>query len=219
MEKDYTYTTYFDIHYLPKGMVMIESLRKVSPTSKIIVLCLDDESLRSMKKLSYKRVQLISTKELERKYPKLLIAKKNRPRIEYYWTLTPFLCRYVIETENKGVVYLDADMVFYESPAEIFAEMGKNSVGICPHRFPFYNNRSKYSGWFNVGWNVFKNTTSSQAVLLSWSDDCITSCTVDKNTCGDQKYLDKWPRDFSGVHVIAHPGADCAPLELLRIES
>ena len=207
----YIYTTYFNITYLPKALVLIESLQRVDPKAKIVCLCIDKICEGVLRRLKIKGVILLPISKLEKKYPDLSKAKSNRPPVEYFWTQTPFLCRYILEVYQLDAIYVDADLKYFYTGKHVTAEIGSKSVAICPHWYPAYHDKSNNSGRFNVGWNYFKNDRASRKVLMNWSKDCLNSTAVNSQTCGDQKYLSKWPSVFDSVHIMTNQGLDCAP--------
>jgi hypothetical protein len=65
--------------------------------------------------LSLKNIQVISLRDLEQNYKDLIIAKNNRDLIEYYFTLTPFLPRYIFEQfKCLNISYVDSDFFFFQ---------------------------------------------------------------------------------------------------------
>src|SRR5687767_6020387 len=83
------YATYFDRHYLTRGLALYRSLARHSPPFVLWILCLDDETYRLLAKLQLDQVELVRLAELERADPALVIAKSTRQTIEYYWTCGP----------------------------------------------------------------------------------------------------------------------------------
>ncbi len=164
-------------------------------------------------------MKLLSIGDLEEWEPRLLNAKADRSRIEYYWTCSPILIAYVLERQSSGdvVSYLDADLFFFASPQPVFDEMGSESILIHGHRYaPAYTEKEATSGIYNVGMTCFRNDPNGWAVLRWWQDACIKACYLrpEEGYCGDQKYLDNWPESFMGVHVLKHIGAGLAPWNL-----
>lgn len=211
----YHFCTYFDRHFLPRGLALHNSLRKHCPAFTLWVLCLDAESHRLLTELALADVRAISLDELERGDHALLEAKKSRSRIEYYFTCTPSLALYVMEKspEIELITYLDADLFFFADPLPLFNEMGNRSVAIIAHRFsPKLKDRARF-GIYNVGWVSFRRDKSGLACLRWWRDRCIEWCfdREEDGRYGDQKYLDDWPSRYSNVAVLEHKGANLAP--------
>ncbi len=177
--------------------------------------CFDRESLEYYTPLHLKNVKLISLEELENYLPELKTVKLGRSLVEYFFTSTPAICKYVFENYQAvdEIVYLDADLFFFQSPEIVFDEIGRSSVSIIPHRFNIFNYAKNIYGYYNVGWISFKRDENGFACLDKWYKDNLNWC-FDKLTFkryADQKYLNYWRRDFKNVCVIKNKGINVAP--------
>ncbi len=212
------YCCYFDHRYLPRGVAMIRSLRRWDPSAVVWVLCLSDECFQALSELAEPGVNLIQVDDLQKTYPALGEARKNRSTIEFYFTCTPSLVRFVLSQTGEGAVvtYVDGDLYFFSDPEPLFAELGQNSVSIIPHRFPPRLHHLEKFGLFNVGWMSFRNDPRGRAVAMWWQDRCNEWCydILDGDRFADQKYLDRIATDFDGVVVLSHRGANLAPWNL-----
>lgn len=209
------FCTYFDRRYLTRGLALHESLRCHCPAVTLWVLCLDEPCHEILSGLQLPDVRLIRLTELEAHDPELASTKPNRSRVEYYFTCTPALPRYVFDRdpEIERLSYLDADLFFFGDPAPLFAEMGEGSVGIIGHRFaPGLAALEKF-GTYNVGWLTFRRDDEAFRCLGWWRERCIEWCydRCEDGRFADQKYLDAWPALFKNVVVLDHPGANLAP--------
>jgi hypothetical protein len=76
------------------------------------------------------------------------------------------------------------------------------------------------SGTYNVGLVAIRNTPQGRACLERWYDQCIEICVLDgtRGLCGDQGYLDEWPRLYDGVTILQHKGAGLAPWNVEQYE-
>lgn len=209
------YCTYFDSNYLPYGLALLESLRRHAGSFALHVLCLDDAAYDYLDKGRLDGVRPFRLRDLEAWDPELLAAKATRSRVEYFFTCTPDLVRYVMARgeDIADVTYLDADLFFFSDPAPIFTEIGSGSVGIIAHRFPADQAHLAKYGVYNVGFLFFRNDGEGRRCLEWWRDRCLEWCydRVEDGRFADQKYLDRWPELFRGVVVIQHPGAGLAP--------
>ena len=213
------YCTYFDRNYLTRAMALHRSLVRYSPPFTLWALCLDDEAFEALEALHLDGVRPIRLAELEAADPELLAVKGSRSRVEYYFTLSPCLPRYLLAEypEIDLITYLDADLLFFSSPQPIFDEFGAGSVLIVPHRFPDSLRHLEEYGVYNVGLVSFRNDGPGHAVLDRWREQCLEWCFdhVEGDRFADQKYLDAWP-GLPGVVVLRHPGADLAPWNVAR---
>jgi hypothetical protein len=136
--------------------------------------------------------------------------------MEYVFTLTPFLLRWVQEKTNDNdlAIYLDADLFFYESPDSVIKELGTFEIGIIPHSYPSNIAQSlrKY-GLYNVGWVGFRNSESARLCLGWWASQCLEWCGDEPldGKYADQGYLDQFPNLFEGVKVLENRGFNLAP--------
>jgi hypothetical protein len=146
-------------------------------------------------------------------------VRATRSRMEYLFTLTPWLTRWVLEQvpTNAWATYLDADMAFYSSPEPLYAAAAEGSVAIVEHRFTWEQSWRRKYGRFNVAWVGFRNDEDGRNCLEWWADRCAEWCydQVSDGRFADQGYLDRFPQ-FPGVVVLDHPGADVAPWNLRR---
>ena len=127
---------------------------------------------------------------------------------KHCWTLASYfltcLRGFGVGADDGSLLYVDADMYFYQDFEKIYDNIGRKSVGIISHRFN--HNRETKTGKYNVGIIYFKDDKRGNACLKWWSDVVIN----DNNewfetygTCGDQKYLELFEGLFPGaVRVI-----------------
>lgn len=199
------FATYFDINYLPQGIVLYNSLQKTCKDDfNLYILCLDNLIFNFFnKKISqYTNIILIKLEELENFDNSLKNAKKNRSKIEYYFTISPCLPLYILKNYSiDHICTLDADIKFYSSPNEIFDKLNNYSIIITPHKFSKNINKLEKFGLFNVSFQIFKNNEIGLKCLNEWRNQCIEWCKdqydhVNKRFA-DQKYLDNWPNKYS----------------------
>lgn len=202
---NYNFCTYFDSNYLYRGLALYYSIKRLKINFRFWVLCFDNISYNILEKLNHENIYLINLDEFEAEYANLKNIKSSRNKIEYYWTSTPFIIKYILKKNKKinFLTYLDADLLFFSEPSEIYKIYKNKSIYIVPHRFPI-NIKIKAendAGKFNVGFMIFKNDENSEMCLEWWSNQCIDWCydKIEDNKCGDQKYLDEFPKLFDGV--------------------
>ena len=208
------YCTYFDHNYLPRALLLIQSLRQHGAGFRLHVLCLSELCERMLAALAMPELDVIPMAALEQRYPELLAVKPTRKPIEYIFTITPFLPAYCLETEHglDAITYLDADLYFYGDPQAVLDHIGARSVGIFPHRFSPDLQDYVAFGKYNVGWLTFRRTAEGLRCLCDYQRDCIEWC-YDRNEgerYADQRYLDNWPETYDGVAVVDMKGANAA---------
>lgn len=211
----FCFCTYFDRHYLIKGLALYRSLKKHCQSFKLYILCMDQLCYDILSQLNYEEIHLISLEDFERFDGELLKTKQNRSLIEYYFTCTPSLPLFILANHPDVdiITYLDADLFFFNSPKPVFDEISDHSIAIIEHRFPPYLNDTGANGKYNVGWLSFRRDGAGLAALRWWREKCLEWCydRPDAGRMADQKYLDDWPTRFPGLLVLQHKGANLAP--------
>ncbi|RLB62982.1 MAG: hypothetical protein DRI90_07865 [Deltaproteobacteria bacterium] len=210
----YSFCTYFDQHYLSRGLVLHQSLVTHCPDFKLFVLCLDDLTHELLLKADLPGLVPVHLGVLEAWEPRLLEARTTRSVVEYYFTLSPVLPLYVLQTSVAPVVtYLDADLCFYSSPESLYAEFSDGSILVTSHRFPKHLLHKEEFGAFNVQYLSFRNDSQGMACLTRWRDQCLEWChdRLEEGRFADQKYLDEWPDRYDRLVVSRDIGVGVAP--------
>jgi FkbM family methyltransferase len=210
------FCTLFDSNYLTRAIVLARSLASTAPAWHLTAFCFDDLAFDLLTRLELPNVTPVGLADLEAFDPELLAVKGSRSPVEYCWTATPSVIRYVLGTrpDVHEVTYVDADLRFFSDPEPVFDEMGDASVLITPHRFPpALASAADTTGIYNVQFMTFRDTEEGRTALEWWRERCLEWCyaRVEDGKMGDQKYLDDWPVRFDGVHVVRHLGAGLAP--------
>jgi len=209
------FTTFFDSNYLPKGIVLYNSLLKViKQPFKLYLLCLDQVTYDFfiLNKYDFEHVELIKIDNFENYNQELQLAKNNRTLVEYYFTLSPILPLYLLKNYKLDhICSMDADLFFYDSPENIFEALSKYSIIITPHKFSIeLKNLEKY-GLYNVSFQLFKNDEIGLACLNKWKEECLNWCKDDydviNNRFADQKYLDNWVNKYKKA-ILTLDGPD-----------
>ena len=210
---DRVFCTLFDSNYFSRGLAMYRSLVRHCSTFVLYIFAFDDLTYRALRALGLPNVIVVSLQDFEDE--DLLRVKLTRTRVEYCWTSTPAAVQYVLERAGHRIcTYLDADTYFFSPPDPLLDELGNDDVIITEHRYS-----SKYAafaesyGIYNVQFVTFRATAKGLRALKWWREACLDSCELNpaEGKCGDQKYLDDWPRRFAGVHVLRHLGGGVAP--------
>lgn len=206
------FVTLFNANYLSRGLVLYHSLLKNCENFHLYVVAFDDATYNYFQKNPLAHLTAIALSQFED--DKLKAIKHTRSAAEYCWTSTPSTILYCITKFNlPDCTYIDADMCFYANPKVLIDEMGNNSVLITEHRYTKRYNQSLTSGKYCVQFVTFKNTEDGLIALNWWREACIDWCynRFEDGKFGDQKYLDKWPIQFKGVHELQHLGGGIAP--------
>jgi len=210
--------TYFDRHYLTRGVALLRSLRQHSPDAVVWVICLDEQTRQALGTLDLGNIRLEPLPLLEARDPELAAVRSTRSLLEYYYTLTaPSLLHVLsVEPDIERLVYLDADTYFFADPEPLFDRYHDSSMLLLDHRYaPELADEYKY-GRFNVGLLVFNRSDDRLPCLRLWREQCIAWCYdyVEGDRYGDQRYLDEWPELYRGVAVPTERGIGLAPWNL-----
>ena len=210
------FTTFFDRNYLSRGLILYQSLKEYCDSFELYVLCLDTETYNFFEsnRKRFPEIRWISLEELEKADNELKKCKKNRSVVEYYFTLSPCLPLFVLtKYKLSHICSLDADLMFFSSPAPLFALLDTHSVLITPHNYSPELKGHEVYGLYNVSFQIFKNDKWGVNCLEHWRAQCIDWCydRLEDGKFADQKYLDDWPYLFEGVLPINHKGIGVAP--------
>jgi hypothetical protein len=210
------FCTYFDRGFLPQGLALWRSMQAHDPEAVLWVLALDNITAEALRHLGGTNLRVVPLAELEAGDPALAAVKPRRPGVDYIFTLSPCLPHWLMQSQPgiDRITYLDADMLFFSNPQPIFDEMGAASVFLTAHRFPgFLRAHYERHGVYNVGVLSWRRDPQGLACLDWWRDSCLDWChdRVEAGRYADQKYLEEWPRRFTGVVEGRHPGVNLAP--------
>jgi hypothetical protein len=207
-----TFCTLFNTAYLSRGLAMYQSLEEHCAKFHLYIFAFDTHCFDLLSDLNLPCATIISLNEFED--DKLLAVKAERTSGEYCWTCASSTIKYCLETYKlEHCTYIDADLLFFNDPAVLIAEMGSKSVLITEHRYTPCYEQSKTSGKYCVQFMTFKHTVEGMEVLNWWIDACLNWCfnRFEDGKFGDQKYLDDWLSRFKTVHVLKHLGGGVAP--------
>lgn len=218
----FNFCTLFDSYYLDKGIALYESLEKVCNDFHLYIFCFDAKAKSILQQYELGHATLLEAADLEKEYEILLKLKQERSKAEYCWTCTPVCIEYILQHYDvDNCTYIDADLYFFQSPQVLFDEMKATNANviITPHRFSS-NWKDRYflkrSGKYCVEFNYFDNSQNAETILSWWREQCFAWCyhLYEKERMGDQKYLEKFPILFQGVHELSYLGGGVAPWNL-----
>ncbi|WP_051538332.1 hypothetical protein [Butyrivibrio proteoclasticus] len=220
------FCTLFDSYYLDKGLALYNSLLNVTNNFKLYIYAFDDVAYNVLSEKKLQNVVALRKEDLETSYPILNKLKEERSKAEYSWTCTPVAIEYVLKHFNEeSCTYIDADLYFFSDPQILFNEIksaGAN-VLVTPHRFTDSIKDRRLlnrSGKYCVEFNYFDNSENSLEALSWWKEKCFEWCyhIYEKDRMGDQKYIEKFPEMFEGVHELENLGGGVAPWNLAQYE-
>jgi hypothetical protein len=207
------YCTLFDSNYLSRGLLMIESLIRHSPSEiKMYVYCMDKNTYSILTAINIRNVIPISPPSFES--AELLEIKKTRTSGEYCWTCTPYIIRHVlVNFHEPECIYVDADLYFYRDPSQYLMLNDDVHVLITEHRYTKRYDQTKKSGRFCVQFVYFKNEPLALGLLEQWVAQCMEWCYArhENGRFGDQMYLNDWPGAGDWVMISEDDKIGVAP--------
>jgi len=211
--------TLFDSNYLIRGLTLYNSLARHCAEFHLYIFAFDEKCYDLLKNLRLKYATVISLKEFEDE--KLLSVKSIRTKAEYCWTCTPSTILYCLKKyQLESCAYLDADLLFFNSPQVLINELKDDSIILTLHRFPKNHDTSEINGKYCVQFMAFKNNSQGLITLNWWREECIKWCynRLEDGKRGDQKYLDDWTERYQGVHVLKNLGGGVAPWNVVNYD-
>ena len=199
--------TLSDYNYLLKGLVLYDSLEKYTKEDFVLYyFCLDNETYNKLNELNLKHIIPINLKDLEYDHLELQNIKKQITYQNYCFTLSSYFCWYLLEhCMLQDILYIDSDIVFYDSLKKIFDTVKDKSIGLIRHRHVSYGH---YVGYYNVGIIYFDNKEGLKCCEF-WKDLMLNpnnEYSKEYGTWGDKKYLELFEKKFDGVKIIDENG-------------
>ena len=109
---------------------------------------------------------------------------------------------------------MDSDIYFYQSVDIVNREVENYSIGIITHRHPHFLNNNTDVGKYNVGIVYFRNDEIGRSCSSFWKELMINvdnEWVNEYGSCGDQKYLELFEKQFTNVCVIDKLVGHAAP--------
>ena len=203
-----------DINYLPRSLVLYDSLKNYSQESSCHFFCLDEETQKALAQFGIDDKFIIPRRHFLARYEAELAGRHQN---EISWTCKPIALEYLIQnvTDIDFVAYIDSDMLFFSDPDIAFQWSQDDDYILTAHNFtlPFFAKFEPIAGHYNAGFIAFKKSEAGIKTLLWWKEQCLRSCpnTPRAGIYSDQKYLDSF-HSISGKEIRQnHPGLNIAP--------
>lgn len=214
------FCTLFDSYYLDKGIALYRSLEQCTEDFKLYIFCFDDKSYEVLSDMKLKQAIIIHHSKIED--AELLKIKTERSKAEYCWTCTPVIIEYVLMSFHEpNCTYIDADLYFFKDPQILMDEVKEKKANIVITKHHFKDSIKgrrlcRRSGKYCVEFNYFDQSENAWEALRWWKEKCFEWCyhLYEPERMGDQKYLEKFPKLFQGVHELQHLGGGVAPWNL-----
>jgi hypothetical protein len=196
--------TVSDNNYLIKGLTLYESLKEYSEDFILHYLCIDDASFNTLNQFKNDSLKVWNVEELLKNDADLMNLK-NANYQYFCWSLASYFSNFLMKNFNESITYIDSDILLHDNIDVILNEINDKDIGIFRHR-QFALSISRPEGHYNVGIVYFKNSDIGKQVLNWWSDAVLHKKYPHLSTCGDQKYLEEFPRMCSNIFIDGEIG-------------
>jgi hypothetical protein len=215
-ERTYAVFTVCNLFYLPRALVLAESLLQHDGTRLKIFLF--DRKVDV--DLSGLPADISWIEDME--VPDLHQLAFRYDIIELSTSLKPFLAMKLLEKHDR-VVFLDPDTCLYHSLAPILEDLDRHSLVLTPHHAtPESDDPTERDlgmmrfGSFNLGFFAVRGSKEGMSFLRWWSARCFQLCFMETQfgLSVDQKWVTIAPALFQDVHVSFHLGYNVAAWNL-----
>lgn len=205
-------------NYYSQSKVLMDSLRKTNPTWDRYFVLVDEINEKIWKennvftKLHFSELGINNYRKMTFVYDVL----------ELNTAVKPFAINYLLNEKGyERVIYLDPDIYVYKKMDEVEHAFndGANII-LTPHiTEPLSEDGYEPSeigmlrtGIYNLGFIAVNNSIESKKAIEWWADRCKELCLDDaeKGLFVDQKWINFFPSQYNGVHVLKNPGYNVA---------
>lgn len=206
------------VNYLAQAKALADSMIKHNPEYKVII-GLVDKLDSDFEKSAYDPHKLLQVHEMN--LPVFEEMYKRYTLLELNCALKSFFVKWALDQFRPAhVLYLDADMLVYDSFLPIENMLKDFSILITPHitrPFPVDAYRPRENdilktGMFNAGFFAVKNDVTGNS-LIDWWKARMVDQGYERPKDGynaDQNWLNFVPLYFDNVKVVNYPGLDVA---------
>lgn len=209
---NYSVFTVCNMAYMPKALVLAESLRKYNQ-KKLKIYIID------------KKVDIGLPDDIAEctwiedvSVPDLYMLAFKYDITEFSTSLKPFLTIKLLEKYEK-VIYFDPDICIYHSIEPILNDLNNHSIMLTPHYTTPQSNLLPDSdigmmrfGSFNLGFYAIKRSEQVMCFLKWWEDRCRRFCYFETQfgLSTDQKWVSIAPCFFQDLYVSFNLGYNVA---------
>lgn len=211
------------MNYLPKALVLGESLKVHYKDVKFFIILLEREIPECWPENAQNIVdKVILAKDLRNDDFDKFIFKHSI--VEASTSIKGRALLYLLEKYQEKVVYIDPDIMIYNSLEELSNLMDKNDIILTPHltipeqnEIDIQNNElcTLQHGVYNLGFLAVSPTEEGLKFAKWWKDRLELYCYDDipKGIFTDQRWCDLAPAYFN-VYILKNPGYNMAPWNL-----
>lgn len=211
------------MNYLPKALVLGESLKKYNPDVKFVIVLLEREIPKEWPIDANRFVdEVILAKDLCNDDFDKFIFKHSI--VEASTSIKGRALVYLLEQYKTKVIYIDPDIMIYNSLEELSKLLDQNDIILTPHltipeesEIDIQNNElcALQHGVYNLGFLAVNFTEEGLKFANWWKDRLELYCYDDipRGIFTDQRWCDLAPAYFN-VYILKNPGYNMAPWNL-----
>lgn len=213
---EYGVFTVCNLAYLPKALVLAESLARFSP-ARLAIFLIDRKIDRDF---SMAAADLFWIEDMG--IPDLPQLAFKYDIIELSTSLKPCLALKLLE-QHERVIFFDPDVCLYGSLEPILRDLDGHAIVVTPHYTTPISSHKK-PGWnhdlgimrfgpFNLGFFAVKKSPQGLDFLRWWSDRCLRLGFMESQfgLSTDQKWIGVAPCFFPDLEISFHLGYNAAP--------
>jgi GT2 family glycosyltransferase/glycosyltransferase involved in cell wall biosynthesis len=198
-------------NYLPKVLILFESIRKHHPEWVVNLLLVDSKK----NDINYDDLLADRVWELsDLNIPNLKSWMFGHTIVELATAVKPFMAAKLLAiTDCKKVFFFDPDIVLFSRLDDIVEELNHFSIVLTPHQTVPETSLEAISdnelcslkhGVFNLGFLGLSSSETTDEFILWWSKRLYHLCEADisRGLFTDQKWIDLVPVFFSGVKIL-----------------
>ncbi len=221
------------LNYLPYGIKVRESFLKYNAGWKFVIYVVDKVPSRDiwqrLDKLRKSGIDIRFIDEID-DYFAADDFKAKYILYEFATAVKPFVFKSFFDAGAEKVIYIDPDIVFYNSIKLLEDELDRSDIILTPHIR--YANRAtddsemsvsveqlQVAGIYNLGFAALKNTPNSVSLLDYWGKTLADKgyFAPNKGFFCDQKWADMFPVFFEKCHILKDDGYNVAQWNLHEI--
>ena len=205
-------------NHLAQAKGMADSARKFNPGYEVMIGLVDRLEGR-VEPAFYAPHDILEAHAME--LPVFEAMRERYDVFELNCALKSFFAEAALKKYHADkIIFLDSDMLVFDSLQYIEEELERHSVLLTPHIWspiPMDNKRPYEremlkNGIYNAGFFALKNDQGGHAFLDWWKERMVEQCYVDlkHGMFVDQKWLNLAPIYFNQVKLLDHAGCNIA---------
>ncbi len=213
------------MNYMPKALILGESLKKHNPEVKFYVVLLEREIPKEVDESMYKIIdKIILAKDLGYEDFDKFIFKHSI--VEASTSVKGQALVYLLENEDDKVIYIDPDIKVYAALTKLDNLLNENEIILTPHltipeenEIDIQNNElcALMHGVYNLGFLAVRKGNEGLRFAKWWRDRLHLYCydNIPNGIFTDQRWVDLAPAMFD-VYVLKDTGHNMAPWNLSK---